>query len=98
MSILLLLEKLNYYCSMDKLTDKFEVIHFKHVMYQPDDNFKSVQIYAQEAKKLAIEFAKYYIKQDCAKLNNPIAMQLSYLDLEGNSGLYFDKFINEYYE
>ena len=42
---------------MDKLESKFEDIYFEHVMYKDGGAFRSVKIYAEETKKIAIAYA-----------------------------------------
>lgn len=80
---------------MEKLNSRFSDILW--------DNFhitrSSVsELCAQEAKNIAIEFAKYYLENECKKLNNPIQLQLSVIDIGNFSDEYFDNFIEEYYE
>ena len=72
---------------MDKLRNKFEDIYFEHVMYQNEDAFKSVQIYMEETKKIAIAYHKWMkdteLVRGCMELGNYNT---------------FEQFIEEYYE
>lgn len=90
---------------MDKLVNKFEDIYFEHVMYKDDEAFKSVKIYVEETKKIAVEFSKWVesnfyrqpFTQEYSRVTNDPTLWPENFRRVGVEEL-FDKFIEEYYE